>query len=37
MTFSEKLEYLYGLVLIYKTELIEILNNRSEPDSNKFL
>ena len=37
MRFSEKLGYLYGLVLIYKTELIEILNDHNEPDTNECL
>ena len=37
MSFFEKLGYLYGLIFIYKEELISILNDRNESDSNKFL
>lgn len=37
MSFFEKFGYLYGLIFIYKEELISILNDRNESDSNKFL
>lgn len=37
MSFFEKIGYLYGLIFIYKEELISILNDRDESDSNKFL
>ena len=37
MSFFEKIGYLYGLIFIYKEELISILNDRNESDSNKFL
>ena len=37
MSFSEKLGYLYCLMIIYKTEIIEILNDCNEPNGNKFL
>ena len=37
MSFFEKTGYLYGLIFIYKEELISILNDRDESDSNKFL
>ena len=36
MSFSEKMGYLYGLILIYKTEIIDILNDSNETDSSKF-
>ena len=37
MSFFEKIGYLYGLIFIYKEELISISNDRDESDSNKFL
>ena len=37
MSFFEKIGYLYGLIFKYKEELISILNDRDESDSNKFL
>ena len=37
MSFFEKIGYLYGLIFIYKEELISILNDCDESDSNKFL
>ena len=37
ISFFVKLGYLYGLIFIYKEELISILNDRDESDSNKFL
>ena len=37
MSFFEKIGYLYGLIFIYKEELISILNDRDESDINKFL
>ena len=37
MSFFEKIGYLYGLIFIYKEELISILNDSDESDSNKFL
>ena len=37
MGFDEKVGHLYGLLLLHKTELIEVLNDQNEPDSNKFL
>ena len=37
MSFFEKIGYLYGLIFIYKEELISTLNDRDESDSNKFL
>ena len=37
ISFFVKLGYLYGLIFIYKEELISILNDRDKSDSNKFL
>ena len=37
MGFDEKVGHLYGLLLLHKTELIEVLNDQNEPDSNKLL
>ena len=37
MSFDEKIGYLYGLLLLHKTGLIEVLNDQNKPDSNKFL
>lgn len=37
MSFYQKIGYLYGLLLLHKTELIKVLNDQNEPDSNKCL
>ena len=37
ISFFVKLGYLYGLIFIYKEELISIVNDRDKSDSNKFL
>ena len=37
MSFDQKTGYLYGLLLLHKTELIKVLNDQNEPDSNKCL
>ena len=37
MSFNEKIGYLYGLLPLHKTGLIEVLNDQNKPDSNKFL
>lgn len=37
MNFYQKIGYLYGLLLLHKTELIKVLNDQNEPDSNKCL
>ena len=37
ISFCEKLGYLYGLLLVHKTTMIDVLNDQDEPDSKKFL
>lgn len=37
MNFDEKLGYLYGLIFAFKSEVIEILNDPTEPNNAKFL